>query len=207
MKCLLVVDVQNDFIPGGALAVPAGDEVIAPINKLMDHFDCVVATQDFHPKGHVSFASAHEGHEIGEILEVNEVAQMLWPDHCVEDSFGAELHELLDSDKIDFIVYKGTDLDVDSYSAFFDNKQGNSTGLSERLKEMGVTEVFVTGLALDYCVKFSALDALSEGFDVTLVRDASRAVDVAPGDGDKAVEEMLEAGAKVTTSAEILKRS
>ncbi|MCL2024625.1 MAG: bifunctional nicotinamidase/pyrazinamidase [Coriobacteriia bacterium] len=173
---LLVVDVQNDFCPGGALAVPGADEIIAPINELMERFDLVIATLDFHPPGHCSFITSDPPGP--------------WPEHCVQDTFGAELHEDLNNEAIDHFVCKGTALDVDSYSAFFDNDHVTETGLARHLREQGVEHVYVVGLALDYCVKFTALDARAEGFEVTVIADATRAVNVTPGDDERAIEEM-----------------
>lgn len=202
-EALLVVDVQNDFLAGGALAVPRGDEVLPVINGLMDEFDSVIATIDYHPKGHVSFASSHEGRAIGDVVEVDGVAQMLWPDHCVQNSVGAELAEELRNGPLTKFVCKGIDPLVDSYSAFFDNNGQNDTGLAEYLRDCGISKIFVCGLALDYCVKFSVLDALHLGFDVTLIEDATRAVNAEEGDGERAIAQMRAAGAKTIKSSEV----
>jgi len=182
-EALLVVDVQNDFLPGGALGVVGGDEIIAPINELMDRFDLVIATLDWHPVGHCSFVTSNPPGP--------------WPEHCVQDTFGAELHEDVHNDPITQFVCKGTAPDVDSYSAFFDNDHITETGLANYLREQGVTHVCIVGLALDYCVKFTALDARAEGFDVTAIVDATRAVNVEPGDDERAIAEMKAAGVKV----------
>jgi len=200
---LLVVDIQNDFLTGGALAVPRGNEVVEVVNGLMDGFDVIVATVDYHPRGHVSFASSHEGRAAGDVVQIDGCAQMLWPDHCVQDSIGAELVEELHNDPITQFVCKGTDPLVDSYSAFFDNSGRNDTGLAAYLRGCGISKIFVCGLALDYCVKFSVLDALNLGFDVTLIEDATRAVDADEGDGERAVAQMCAAGAKTMKSSEV----
>ena len=197
---LLVVDVQNDFCEGGALAVPDGDAVVPVINRLMGGFRLVVASLDYHPANHASFASAHVGRHPAETISLNGISQVLWPDHCVADTFGSELHPDLLNDPITKFVLKGTDSSVDSYSAFRDNAQNHSTGLAAWLREEGVTHVVVTGLALDYCVKFTALDALAERFDTTVVTDATRAVDLQCGDGDRAIEQLRAAGAHIATS-------
>jgi nicotinamidase/pyrazinamidase len=175
---LIVVDVQNDFCPGGALAVPEGDRVVPVINELMPKFRHVLATQDFHPPGHSSFAE--QGGP--------------WPEHCVQGTTGAELHPELDTGAIDEIVQKGTDPDTDGYSGFA------GTDLADRLRKRGVKIVVVTGLATDYCVRATAIEAIEHGFDVVVLSDAIRAVDVQLGDGAGAVEEMEQAGAAITTS-------
>jgi len=201
---LLVVDVQNDFCAGGALAVPEGDAVVAPINALMDRFDVVVASLDYHPPGHGSFASSHPGKRVGETVFLNGANQTLWPDHCVSDTYGSELHEDLDNDSITKFVLKGMDPKVDSYSAFKDNVRVGDTGLAQWLRDEGVTQVYVTGLALDYCVKFTALDAVAEGFDTTVIADATRAVNLDPKDGKRTLKELESAGVRLTHSTEYL---
>lgn len=191
---LLVVDVQNDFCAGGTLAVPDGDAVVEVINNMMDSFSTVVATLDYHPAGHGSFASSHEGKNIGDFIKLGGVDQVLWPDHCVGDTRGSELHPDLRNDPISQFVLKGTNPEVDSYSGFRDNAHGHDTGLATYLRDLGITDVYIAGLALDYCVKFTALDAIAEGFNVTLVQDATRAVNLAPADGDHAICDMALAG-------------
>jgi len=175
---LIVVDVQNDFCPGGALAVPDGDAVVPIINRLMPCFERVIATQDFHPPGHSSFAA--QGGP--------------WPEHCVQGTVGAEFHPGLDTDAIDEIVQKGTDLATDGYSGFA------GTDLAERLRNGGAAKVFIVGLATDYCVRATAIEAVANGFETIVLTDAIRAVDVQPGDGDRAAAEMQTAGATTTPS-------
>lgn len=205
MKALIVVDVQNDFVKGGALEVPQGDEVIPIINDLMDHYDLVVATQDFHPENHGSFAANHEGKALYDVVDLNGLDQVLWPVHCVQGTRGAEFCPGLNTNKIDKVFQKGVDPGIDSYSGFFDNGKRRSTGLSEFLKGEEVTHVHITGLAADYCVKFTALDALSEGFITTLITDATRGVNLKNGDVKRAMKEMEEAGAIMMHSDLILR--
>ncbi len=202
-KALILVDLQYDFCPGGALAVPRGDDAIAIANRLARHFDLVVATQDWHPRDHGSFAANHPGTKPYDVIDLEGLEQVLWPVHCVQGSHGAALHEDLDQERIARIFHKGTDPRVDSYSGFHDNGQRNSTGLGEWLKGQGVTTVYVVGLATDYCVKFTALDAKEGGFDVYLVEDGCRAVELAPDDGDRAIEAMRAAGVTVLESGDI----
>ena len=197
MRALLLVDIQNDFMPFGALPVPDGDAVVAVANALMARFPLVVAAQDWHPSDHGSFASAHPGHAPGDVIDLGGVAQVLWPDHCVQGLPGASLHSALDVGGIDHVVRKGTDPAIDSYSAFYDNGHLKDTGLAAFLNERGVDELVVVGLATDYCVKFTVLDAAGLGFGVTVVEDGCRAVDLAPGDGEAAFAEMRAAGARV----------
>jgi len=204
MKALILVDIQNDFVPGGALAVPKGDEVIPIANQLQRSFPHVVATQDWHPVNHVSFAANHPGKKPFEQTKPNGQPQTLWPVHCVRGSKGAELASGLDRAKISKIFRKGTDPAIDSYTGFFDNGHGKSTGLGEWLKSQGVTEVFVCGLATDYCVKFTALDAARLGFKTHFIEDASRGVNLQPDDVKNAMDEMKRAGIDVKNSSEIL---
>lgn len=175
----LVVDVQNDFCPGGRLPVPHGDEVISPINRLARRFDHVVLTQDWHPPGHHSFASSHQGRRPYETIELAYGMQTLWPDHCVQETLGARLHEGLQIPHAELILRKGFRLAIDSYSAFFENDRTTPTGLAGYLRERGFERVFIAGLALDYCVRFSAEDAHSQGFMVSVIEDACRGIDVA----------------------------
>jgi nicotinamidase/pyrazinamidase len=200
MRALVLVDLQNDFMPGGALAVAGGDAAVAVANTLMPRFALVVATQDWHPADHGSFASNHAGHAPGDVIELGGVSQVLWPDHCVQQTPGASFHSALDVAGIDVVVRKGTDPAVDSYSGFFDNDGRTDTGLSELLNSHGVDELVVMGLATDYCVKATVLDAVGLGFGVTLITDGCRAVDVSPGDGDAALREMHAAGTRLVAS-------
>jgi nicotinamidase/pyrazinamidase len=204
MKALILVDIQNDFLPGGALAVPDGDKVIPAINRLQAQFPVVIATQDWHPANHGSFAASHPGKNVFEQIELNGLPQTLWPVHCVQNTPGAELAAALHRERIVKVFPKGTDASIDSYSGLFDNGHRKSTGLGEWLKEQNVTEVFVCGLAMDYCVKFTALDAVKMGFKTWLIEDASRGVNLHPDDVQNAVEEMKRAGVNVIHSSELL---
>ena len=203
MRALILVDIQNDFLPGGALAVPDGDAVVPVANALMPGFSRVVATQDWHPADHGSFAANHPGRRPGEVIALGGLSQVLWPVHCVQGTRGAELADGLERGRIGRVFVKGTDPEIDSYSGFFDNGRRRSTGLGEYLAARGVDEVVVLGLATDYCVKFTALDALSLGLRTTLVVDACRGVELSEGDVARAIEEVEAAGGVVTTSAEL----
>ena len=176
MRALLLIDIQNDFLPGGRLAVPAGDEIIPLVNALQLRFDLVVATQDWHPAGHQSFASSHAGRAQFEQIDLHGLPQVLWPDHCTQASDGAALTPALQTERIEALFRKGMNPEIDSYSAFFDNGHRKSTGLADYLRGRGVTEVVVAGLAADYCVYYSALDALAAGFTTTVITDATRAI-------------------------------
>lgn len=200
MKALVLVDIQNDFLPGGALAVAEGDAVIPVVNKLEAAFPLVVATQDWHPANHGSFAANHPGKNPYEKIDLNGLPQTLWPVHCVQNTEGAELAADLQRDCIAKVFQKGTDPGIDSYSGFFDNGRRKSTGLGEWLKQKGVTEVFVCGLATDYCVKYTALDAVQSGFKTFLVTDACRGVNLSPDDVKNAIEEMRQAGVGIVNS-------
>lgn len=203
MNALILVDLQNDFMPGGALAVAEGDRVVPVANRLMPRFPLVVATADWHPAEHASFASNQPGHNIGDVIELDGLSQILWPDHCVQGSEGAELHPGLDQTGIHHIIQKGTNPQIDSYSGFFDNGHRQSTGLADFLRANGVRRAFLLGLATDYCVKFTALDALDEGFETVLIEDGCRAVNLKPDDGAKAIEELRAKGAKIVSSEEV----
>lgn len=202
MRALIVVDLQNDFMPGGSLPVPDGDAVVPVANRLMPRFDLVVASQDWHPAGHGSFASQHPGNKPGDVVDLNGLDQILWPDHCVEGTDGAALHADLSKDRVAKVFYKGTDLGLDSYSTFFDNAHRKSTGMGDYLREQGVTDVYLLGLATDYCVKFSALDAVECGFKVHVIDDGCRGIDLHAGDVSKALDEMRAAGVEIVTSDE-----
>ena len=197
MDALLLVDIQNDFLPGGALAVPEGDRVVAVANRLMPRFKHVIATQDWHPAGHGSFASSHAGRKVGEVMELNGLRQILWPDHCVQGTWGAEFAPGLDVGRITHVVRKGTDAGIDSYSGFFDNGHRKGTGLDAYLRGLGIREICVMGLATDYCVKFTALDARELGYGVVLELAGCRGVELKSGDVAGAVGEMVGAGVRV----------
>ena len=175
---LIVVDVQNDFCPGGALAVPNGDEVVPVISRLAGRFRNVVLTQDWHPAGHLSFAPSHPGRQPFETIPVAYGQQVLWPDHCVQGTQGAEFHSGLHIPHAGLVLRKGLDRTIDSYSAFYENDRKTPTGLASYLRERGLTRVFVTGLAFDFCVRYSAEDARHQGFTVFVVEDACRGIDL-----------------------------
>ena len=204
MKALLIVDVQNDFLPGGALAVGEGDLVIPVINSLQEHFDLIIATQDWHPPDHGSFAANHPGKSVGEFIDLNGVQQILWSVHCVQESFGADFHKDLEKNKWAAVFQKGTQKTVDSYSGFFDNNRQGDTGLSAFLKKEGATDLFVCGLATDYCVKFTVLDGLSEGFKTHLIADGTKAVNLEIGDYARSIMEMERHGARILNSKDII---
>lgn len=201
MDALLVIDVQNDFMPFGSLPVTDGDAVVGVTNRLMERFGLVVATQDWHPATHTSFASNHPGRSVGDVVTLAGVSQVLWPDHCVQDTPGASFHSALDVASIDHVVRKGVDPAIDSYSAFFDNAHGRDTGLGEYLRSHDVERVVVVGLATDYCVLFTALDAREAGFEVVVVSDGVRAVNLEPFDDERAFDEMRKLGCTVVDSA------
>lgn len=200
---LLVVDVQNDFCPGGALAVPDGDAVVPVINRISRTFPIVVATQDWHPRGHISFASRHEGKNPFEVIEIQGTEQVLWPDHCVEGTPGADFHPRLDDTAVRFVLRKGMNREMDSYSAFVENDRRTTTGLAGLLRELGVERIFVSGLATDVCVRATALDGLGAGFQVALLEDACRPVDVPPGNLAGALRQMLDAGVRIFLTDEL----
>jgi len=203
-RALLLVDIQNDFLPGGALAVADGDAIVPIANRLMPLFDHVVASQDWHPPQHGSFAAQHPGFEPFQVGELDGLEQIFWPTHCVQGSPGADFASALDVAGIDHVVQKGTDPMIDSYSAFYDNEHRQATGLAGHLRGKGVDSLFICGLAADVCVKFSVLDALAEGFDTTLIVDATRGVDMTPGDTDAAFTAMRQAGARLVDSRALL---
>lgn len=205
MKALIIVDIQNDFLPGGALAVKNGDEIIPIVNQLLEKsFDAIVATKDWHPKDHGSFAINHEK-KAGERIILEGLDQILWPVHCVQGTQGAELSKALHADKVQKIFYKGTEKTMDSYSTFFDNGHKKSTGLDQYLKSKNIKDIYIAGLATDYCVKYSVLDAINLGFNVFVIEDACRAVNLQPDDEKRAFEEMYQAGAKIIDSKNLFK--
>lgn len=201
MNALIIVDVQNDFLPAGALPVKDGDTIIPVINDLQNKFDLVVATQDWHPAGHKSFASSHPGKKVFEEIILDGLPQVLWPDHCVQQTFGAEISTALDTKKIEAIFRKGMDKNIDSYSGFFDNGKKKSTGMADYLKGRGTTSIYVCGLAADYCVYFTALDGLELGFQSTIITDATKAID--ENNFKKVLENFKSKGGKEITSDQI----
>jgi len=200
---LLVVDVQNDFCPGGALAVPRGDEVLAPINRIGRRFAHVALTQDWHPRDHRSFASQHAGRRPFETITLSYGKQTLWPDHCIQGTAGASFHPDLDLPHAELILRKGFAREIDSYSAFFENDRRTPTGLASYLRERGFRRLYLAGLATDYCVAYSALDAIRAGFAVTVLEDACRAIDL-EGSLARAMNEMRRAGVAIASTADAL---
>jgi len=205
IRALILVDIQNDFMPTGALPVPKGDEIIPIINKLQKHFNLIIATQDWHPANHGSFASNHPDHKPGDVIMLDGLSQVLWPDHCVQNNHGAEFASAFDRHIVDKIFHKGTDPLIDSYSGFFDNAHRKATGLDRYLKEHSISEVYIAGLATDYCVKYSVLDALHLGLKTYVIADACRGVNLKPNDSAEAFEEMKKAGAIIINSQSLEK--
>jgi len=192
-----MVDIQNDFLPGGALAVKEGSKIIPLVNNLQSKFDLVVATQDWHPANHESFASNYPNGVIGDLVDLHGLPQVLWPDHCIQNTWGAELAETLDISSVQKVFRKGTEAAVDSYSGFFDNGKRKDTGLSTYLHSKDVEQLFIVGLATDYCVKFTALDAVNLGFETTVIVDAVKAVNLHPEDQENAIRTMRQAGIQI----------
>ncbi|HEY6112261.1 MAG TPA: bifunctional nicotinamidase/pyrazinamidase [Chthoniobacterales bacterium] len=203
MNALVVVDAQNDFLPGGALAVPRGDEIIPLVNQLQKQFELVVATQDWHPRNHGSFAANHPGKKPGDRIMLEGIEQILWPIHCVQNTTGAKFAADLATERFARMFQKGIDPKIDSYSTFFDNAHRRATGLGDYLKQRSVTDVYLCGLATDYCVKYSALDARQLGFNAHVIVDACRGINLAPGDVDLALKEMRASGACVLQSGDV----
>ncbi len=201
MRALLVVDIQNDFCPGGSLAVPEGNAVVPLINDLADHFHHVILTQDWHPPGHSSFASVHPEKRPYDTIDMPYGEQILWPDHCVQGSDGANFHDDLDADRAELIIRKGFRKAIDSYSAFFENDHETPTGLAGYLRERGIETLYIAGLATDFCVHWSAVDGRALGFKVYVVEDASRGIDV-NGSMKEAMHRIRESGAHVITADE-----
>jgi nicotinamidase/pyrazinamidase len=193
-KALIIVDLQNDFLPGGALGVKDGNLIIPIINKLQLKFSTVIATRDWHPKNHISFASTHN-YKPGDFVFVEGFKQELWPDHCIQNTEGAQFSENFDSSRATFIVSKGVDPFVDSYSAFFDNQRKRSTGLDVFLKEKGIEQLYFSGLTTEFCIRYSVIDAVSLGFDVYVFEDAIKPVSLKPRDEERAILEMKQMGA------------
>ena len=201
---LILVDIQNDFVPGGALAVPEGDQIVPLVNRLQQCFDLIVSTQDWHPATHGSFATNHAGRKPGDVIDLSGLPQVLWPAHCVQNTPGGDFVTTLDQTRWSKSSRKGARPEVDSYSGFFDNGRRNATGLADYLRERRVTNFYLAGLATDYCVKFTALDARHLGFRTFLIEDATRGVDLKPVDVDRAIKEMKDAGVAVVTSASVV---
>lgn len=206
MTALIIVDLQNDFLPKGSLAVADGDQIIPLINKLLAHpfFNICVATQDWHPANHVSFASNHPNQSVGDVITWHNSQQILWPDHCLQNSTGAQLSSVLAITSLDHRIHKGCDPDIDSYSAFFDNDHSHNTGLAQYLHEKNITDIYIAGLTTDYCVKFTALDALKLNFNTFVIADACKGVNIHEGDANAALKCMQQAGVHVIHSDDIL---
>jgi nicotinamidase/pyrazinamidase len=207
MKALIIVDLQNDFLPGGALPVPYGDEVIPLANELQRRFDLVVATQDWHPPDHGSFAANHPGKKPGDRIMLDGIEQILWPVHCVQNTHGAEFAPSFDTSRIAHVFHKGVDPLIDSYSTFFDNAHRRHTGLAHYLEERSIKDIYLLGLALDYCVKYSTLDARQLGLNTHVILDGARGIDLKPGDIDRAIEEMKRVGATILKSSDLRDKS
>lgn len=203
MNALILVDLQQDFLPGGALAVPEGDQVVPVANDVVGQFELVIATRDWHPANHASFAANHRGQQPGEVIELDGISQVLWPVHCVQDTRGASFAPGLDLSRVERVFPKGTNPRIDSYSGFFDNGHRQGTGLAEYLQSRGVHEVYLLGLATDYCVKFTALDARGLGYRTTLIEDGCRGVNLQVGDDRRAIEAMRQAGVRVVRSTDL----
>ncbi|WP_319561723.1 bifunctional nicotinamidase/pyrazinamidase [Marispirochaeta sp.] len=200
---LIVVDLQRDFCPGGALAVKDGDAIVPAVNSIAGEFDKVIATRDWHPQDHISFASNHPGTKVQEILQLGDIEQIMWPDHCVPGTPGSDFHPDLDLRNLDLIISKGTSSGLDSYSGFFENDHTTPTGLEGYLKNLGITDLAVCGLATDYCVFFTVIDALHLGFNVDLVTDCVRGVDFPPGNIETRLADMKKTGARLIESVSL----
>jgi len=203
MNALIIVDLQNDFLPGGALPVPYGDEVIPIANKMQQRFELVVATKDWHPPDHGSFAANHPGKKPGDRIMLDGMEQILWPVHCVQNTHGVEFAPSFDTNRVAHVFHKGTDPMIDSYSTFFDNAHRRHTGLAHYLEKRGIKDIYLLGLALDYCVKYSALDARYLGLKTHVILDGCRGIELEPGDIGRALEEMKRAGAVFLKSSDL----
>jgi nicotinamidase/pyrazinamidase len=203
MNALILVDLQNDFLPGGALPVPHGDEVIPLANELQRKFELVLATQDWHPPNHGSFAANHPGKKTGDRIMLDGIEQILWPVHCVQNTHGAEFAPSFDTSRIAHVFHKGIERNIDSYSTFFDNAHRRHTGLAHYLEERSIKDIYLLGLALDYCVKYSALDARQLGLDTHVILDGSRGIELEAGDINRALEEMQRVGAVLLKSSDL----
>ncbi len=205
MRTLLLVDLQNDFLPGGALPVQGGEAVIAVANKLQPFFDLVLAAQDWHPSNHTCFAANQPGKSPGDVVEMHGLPQTLWPIHCVESTKGAQFSPFLNRDKIAKVFHKGTDAGVDSYSAFFDNAHLRDTGLGKYFKRNQISEIYLMGLATEYCIQWSALDAISLGLSCCVITDGCRPINVNPEDEAKAYQKMTDAGVHLAKSEQVIR--
>jgi nicotinamidase/pyrazinamidase len=202
-KALIIVDVQNDFCPGGALAVPEGDKIIPTINRLSNRFDKVIATQDWHPSNHVSFAVNHPGKKVYDVIEYKGIEQVLWPGHCVSGTSGAEFHPDLNIENLNLILRKGTNPEIDSYSAFRENDKKTITGLEGYLKNLNVRQTYFCGLALDYCVFYSAMDSIEIGFESYVIIDGTKGIDSPRGNINESLIIMKKKGIKIIESNEL----
>jgi len=207
MKTLIIVDLQNDFLPGGALPVPHGDEVVPLANGLQRSFELVLATQDWHPPDHGSFAANHPGKKPGDHIILDGIEQILWPVHCVQNTYGAEFAAAFDTSRIAHVFHKGIERNIDSYSTFFDNAHRRHTGLADYLKKRSIREIYLMGLALDYCVKYSALDARQLGLNTYIILDGCRGIELNPGDIGRALDEMKRVGAVLLQSSDVRDKS
>jgi len=203
MKALIIVDLQNDFLPGGALPVPHSDEVIQLANETQSYFGVVLATQDWHPPDHGSFAANHKGKKPGDRIILDGIEQILWPVHCVQNTRGAEFAPSFDTSRIAHVFHKGTERNIDSYSTFFDNAHRRHTGLAHYLEKRSINDIYLLGLSLDYCVKYSALDARQLGLNTHVIVDGCRGINLEPGDIDRALDEMKRAGTTILKSSDL----
>lgn len=203
MKALLIIDMQADFMPGGSLPTATAFDLVPLINQLMGLFSVVIASKDWHPKGHASFASSHKGKRVGEVIEIQGHSQVLWPDHCIQGTKGAEFVHGLQLEKINHTISKGTDPSIDSYSAFFDNARLKETGLDPLLKKEGIDQLFIVGVATDYCILHTVMDALDLGYRVSVILDGCRGIDLSSGDVKQAFNQMKKRGATLLLSEEL----
>lgn len=199
-RALILVDLQNDFFPGGALGVPGAEAIFPLANTIQKKFDIIVATKDWHPKNHGSFAANHPGCKVFEVVELNDIPQVLWPNHCVQETTGSDFHPSLNTQKISKIIYKGTDPGLDSYSTFFDNAHRKTTELHQYLQEQNVTELYMMGLATDFCVQYSVLDAVNLGYKTFVILDGCFGINKNSGDVEHAIDTMQKAGAIIINS-------
>ena len=207
MNALIIVDLQNDFLPSGALPVPHSDEVIPVANELQSRFDLVVATKDWHPPDHGSFAANHPGKKPGDRVILDGIEQILWPVHCVQNTYGAEFAPAFDTSRIAQVFHKGVERNIDSYSTFFDNAHRRETGLADYLKKRSIKNIYLMGLALDYCVKYSALDARHLGLNTHVILDGCRGIELEHGDIDRTLDEMKRVGAVLLKSGDVREKS